>query len=373
MKLTDIIGHAEAKRTLLSAIARDRIHHAYLFTGPDGVGKRRVAYGFVARLFCESLDSQGDACGACRHCKRVFATVDWFDARMPFAAKDDAPELAPCHPDVVTLVAHGQAIKIDQVRAAMRLVHFQPVEASVRVIIIEEAHLMNDEAANALLKTLEEPPSRTRFILLSSQPSSLLVTIRSRCQRVSFGRLSDEDLKVVLRARLSEPLSETQLGEISALAGGSVKSALALIDDPLLREWRPYAKRLVELALKPPKGVPVPVHELAAKLGELGTGAARDALFDRMALLLRDVLMLRVGAPSGVLFHEDLRESLVQWALRLNPEAIMQRLRLVEETHALAKTYNIQTRFSFERLLLALVEPAGSEGARPQLKSRVVL
>jgi DNA polymerase-3 subunit delta' len=375
MRFPDIVGHEEQKQTLANAIERDRVHHAYLFTGPDGIGKRRVAYAFIARMMCRSREANGEACGVCRQCKRIFETPAWYDTKGVFTSKDDAPELAPRHPDVLTLVAHGNFIKISQVREALRVIPFQPVEGELRVVVIDEAHAMNDEAANALLKTLEEPPSRTRFIVLSSQPSNLLVTIRSRCQRVSFSRLSEGDLRTVLTRSAVDP---TLFDEILPLAGGSAKLAIGLANDPVVKLWGPLAERIIAVATAEVRAPSLaPIHELAAALAEVNE---RDALFDRLGFLLRDLLLLRSGAAGDgtglggqTLFHAHLREGLTSWATALNIEGILHRLELVEDTRVLTRTFNLQARLAFERLLLAMLAPAGQERSRPLLDRRDVL
>lgn len=371
MRFRDIIGHTTQKEALAQTIERDRVHHAYLFTGPDGIGKRRVAYAFIARMLCTNPDPSGDSCGQCRHCKRIAETPLWYSERSPFGTKDDAPELSPRHPDVLTLVAHGQFIKIAQVREALRVIPFQPVEGAYRVVVIDEAHLMNDEAANALLKTLEEPPSKTRFIVISSQPENLLVTIRSRCQRVAFARLNTEELREVLvRQGVETDLHE----ELVRLAGGSAKVAIGLAKDPVVKLWGPLAERLTQVATATASGprTLAPVHELAAVLAEISD---RDAIFDRLAQLLRDLLLLRTGASQGgaALFHGALYERLQVWARQLNIESIAHRLELVEDTRLLTKTFNLQARLAYERLLLAMMAPPGDERSRPLLDRRDVL
>lgn len=187
MRLSEIIGHDGPRTMLLQAVARDAVHHAYLFEGPDGVGKRQVAYGFAALMGCTARAPGEDACGACRHCRRILAMA--------------ADPAASPHPDVLSVAPDGKQIKVAQIRELLKIVPFPPIEAAYRVVIIEPADLLGDEAANALLKTLEEPPSRTRFILITNRPPALLTTIRSRCQRVRFGRLRDEELRQVLVQR----------------------------------------------------------------------------------------------------------------------------------------------------------------------------
>ncbi|MBL8786631.1 MAG: DNA polymerase III subunit delta' [Deltaproteobacteria bacterium] len=371
-RFAEIVGHAPQKALLAQAEARERAHHAYLFTGADGIGKRRVAYAFIARLLCKqpiALSPGADpslgfeACGACRNCIRVFETPTWYDDRAPFPAKEDAPELAPRHPDVMTLLPHGQYIKISQVREVLRIVPFQPVEAPVRVVVIDDAHLMNDEAANALLKTLEEPPARTRFILLTSLPSSLLVTIRSRCQKVAFARLSDAELMTMLTQLNADPAA---IARAIPLAQGSARAAIELLDDPLGAIWEPLARELLTVRDQPS------VHALAASLAEI---PQLDAVFDRVARLLRDALLIRTGASAAAhgLFHRSLVDALTTWAQSQSSESILHRLELVEDTRQLTRTFNMQARLAFERLLLEISAPVGAEGARPMLARRDIL
>ena len=151
---------------LRAAIARGRVHHAYLFTGAPGSGKRATALAFASALDC--LTAPGEGCSECDACSRIAAGI---------------------HPDVVTLEREGaaQIVPIESVRnQVIARIGLPPHEADVRVFIVEEATAMAPPAANALLKTLEEPPARTLFVLCTTAPEQLLPTIRSRCQRVRF-------------------------------------------------------------------------------------------------------------------------------------------------------------------------------------------
>lgn len=358
MRMSEILGHAAAKATLKSALGRDRVHHAYLFAGPEGVGKRHLAYAFIARVLCTS-PVDDDACGSCRHCRRVLEVAAWYDERGPFEAKDDAPELTPRHPDVLTLVTHGKQIKIDQVRAVLRIVPFRPVEAPCRFVVIDEAHDVNDAAANALLKTLEEPPAMTRFILISSRPANLLATIRSRCQRLGFGRLADGDIAAIIARRGGAG----DVAQVTALAEGSARLAIELTEDPLIEAWAPLARRLLAVT-EPPA-----IHGLARALADL---PRRDAVFNRVARLMRDALLLRVGAGAP-LFHEELRSELDAWAVAHPAESILHRLDLIEDTRINTATFNLRPQLAFERLLLAICAPAGAELSRPLYVRRDVM
>ena len=165
-RLSDVLGQDRVIARLRAAIARGRVHHAYLFTGAPGSGKRATALAFASALNC--LVAPGEGCDDCEACSRIAAGI---------------------HPDVVTLEREGaaQIVPIESVRAnVIARVGLPPHEARMRIFLIDEATALQGAAANALLKTLEEPPARTMFVLASAAPEQLLPTIRSRCQRVHF-------------------------------------------------------------------------------------------------------------------------------------------------------------------------------------------
>jgi DNA polymerase-3 subunit delta' len=160
------IGQDRVTDLLRRAIERDRVPNAYLFSGPPGAPLLDTATALACALNCQR--GRGEACGECEQCSKI---VQGF------------------HPDVVTLVREGAAniVPIESVRnQVIARIGLPPHEAQTRVFIVEEATAMAPPAANALLKTLEEPPARTLFVLCTTAPEQLLPTIRSRCQRVRF-------------------------------------------------------------------------------------------------------------------------------------------------------------------------------------------
>jgi DNA polymerase III subunit delta' len=186
-----LAGQDRVVALLRRAIERDRVPHAYLFSGPPGAPLVDAALALAAALNCQR--SPGDPCGECDACSKIVAGI---------------------HPDVVTLVREGaaQIVPIESVRAqVIGRIGLPPHEAAVRVFVVEEATAMAPPAANALLKTLEEPPARTLFVLCTTAPEQLLPTIRSRCQRVRFGGgtpVGDADPARAERiARLGEELA----------------------------------------------------------------------------------------------------------------------------------------------------------------------
>jgi len=198
IRFADIRGHERAREFLRTALAHDRLPHALLFAGADGIGKRSLALAFVAWLQCEQGGE--DACGACASCCQIAAAS---------------------HPDVqlVSVAPGKKEIGIDRVRDLKRFMQLQPMRDKAKVVIIDEAHLLTISAQNALLKVLEEPPPRSFLLLVSSNPEALLATVRSRCQRLQFAPLPTETVAEILTA--TSDIDAAGSRELALLAEGS--------------------------------------------------------------------------------------------------------------------------------------------------------
>jgi DNA polymerase-3 subunit delta' len=269
----DVFGHDRPKARLSLALGGDRLHHAWLFTGRPGIGKARVALRMAQALCCERGQiGRGPealaACGQCRHCRRM-----------------DAGQ----HPDLLSVAPDGKQIKIEQVRDLTKRLTYSPFEGQWRVIIIHDAHLFGVEAANALLKTLEEPPARNLFILLTDQPQRLLPTTLSRCMTLRFGAFDITEVRRWLeaqghpaeRATLAAALAEGSLGRAARLAG---EGQLESIQETLHALQRICQRRDLSTAMT-----------LATKLA-----ADRDALPDLLLLTqtyLRDLMLCAASQP----------------------------------------------------------------------------
>ncbi|MDX9872471.1 MAG: DNA polymerase III subunit delta' [Clostridia bacterium] len=200
MAFTEIIGQEKAVGLLQKALATGRIAHSYIFCGPSGVGKNRTAQVFARSLNCTD-PRDGAACGICSACQKA---------------------LAGNHPDILCIVPDGTAIKIGQIREVQEKASFKHYEGAYKVIILDEADKLTAEAANSLLKILEEPPVQTVFILLAEELSRLPVTVASRCQVIPFKLLEKDALERILT---SQGISvDFPLG----LAGGSAGKAAVL-------------------------------------------------------------------------------------------------------------------------------------------------
>jgi DNA polymerase-3 subunit delta' len=216
-----IVGHRRLTTLLSQAVARDTLPPTLLFAGPTGVGKFVVAEALASALNClapaRDRDSFAvDACGSCRACDRIARAV---------------------HVDVLHLGPDERAsIKIDVVRDMLERTSFRPFEGRRRVVIIRDADTLEVASQNALLKSLEEPPNSTVFVLTTAVPGALLPTVRSRCMRLAFGRLTEREVAAVLMR--VHGLSEREALDVAALSDGRVGEALALqsTDVAALRE-----------------------------------------------------------------------------------------------------------------------------------------
>jgi DNA polymerase III subunit delta' len=266
MAFASIRGHERLRGLLARAVAHGRLPPALLFSGPSGVGKKTLALAVGRALLCDHDD--GDACDACPTCARAARGL---------------------HPDAILVEPDGLSIKIEQVRDAVREIAGRPFEGRARAIVFDEAHLLTEQAQNALLKSLEEPPLTSHVFLVTASPQALLPTIRSRCQMLRFSPLPQARLEAHLRERSGLSADEARLR--AALSGGSLGAALAFESEA----WRDLRVELLELLETLGAGGALGRMHAAERLAEMD-----DPVLALTALrsLLRDVAALRAGSPA---------------------------------------------------------------------------
>jgi len=205
-----VVGHERALKVLARALASGRVAHSYLFWGPDGIGKERTAMAMAAVLLCKDPGAlqAGRPCGHCASCAKT-------------AHADDPTS----HPDMHLLAPGEKKISVEDVRTLQQALSFQAYEKGRRIAIIRDAFRMSREAANALLKTVEEPPPETHLFILAPHRARLLPTLVSRCQAIRFDPLPEAEVEKVLVANGVEAGTARNL---AALSGGSPGAALAL-------------------------------------------------------------------------------------------------------------------------------------------------
>ncbi len=266
--MNGIEGHERIIATLSRSVREGCTAHAYLFAGIEGIGKARIALAFAAMLNCPSpSDDESHTCPVCR---RV---------------------LVGAHPDVLVEKPDKGRIRIDRIRELQQFFAYAPIEGRCRVALIDDAHLMNPAAQNALLKTLEEPPPLRVILLVSSNASVLLPTVLSRCRRIRFGPLPRD----VIAAHLQQEkgVDAERAWVVAGMAGGSLARALDMDSTRFLDLRDKLAIAIAEPGKLGLKGL----LELSAHIaaGEDTAGPATDMA----ASVVRDLLVEKVASGSG--------------------------------------------------------------------------
>jgi DNA polymerase-3 subunit delta' len=328
----DILGHERNIAFLRRAVAGRRVAHAYLFYGPAGVGKATVARMLAAMLLCPQ-GRAGKPCGACEDCHMI--------ARGQ-------------HPDWYHVVPAGATIKIEQVRHLQQILLRRPWRGRYRVCVMAHAEAMSTEAANCLLKTLEEPPAATVFILTSDRWHDLPPTVVSRCQRLRFDALPVEAVASWLVER--HGIDEQRAGLVAHLACGSPGRALELAGNPDLEEMR---SRVVDTLRELPAMSVWALLRRAAELAEGGREAA-DFCIGLLLWWYRDLAVWRLTRQETYLRNRDCAEQLQAQAL--DTAGLMACIAAVTEARRQLRAF-ASPRLVMEVLLLRLAEVMATDGA----------
>jgi DNA polymerase-3 subunit delta' len=321
-----VAAQDQAVRVLQQALDRDRVAHAYLFEGPSGVGKQGVAVALACALLCRTARS-GARC-SCSICERIRAEK---------------------HPDVRIFRPREEGdrnLQVEFIRTELLpFTKFAPFEGEAACVIFPEADVSfpvhHAEAANALLKTLEEPRQRITFLLLSERPDRLLPTIRSRCQRVRFRPLPAAILNDILsRAEVPDAVRAPAI----ALSQGSADRALALAADGMV-------ERLVELVLRVDKAIaaarPGDLLDLAK---ELADSDQLDLLLSTLSLFYRDVAQLALAVADTDLSFPAQRVTLDARAAQISAVEAAERVAAIAATQE-AIERNANTEIALDSLL----------------------
>ena len=334
MNWEDVAGQAAAVNVLRGTLATGRVAHAYLFTGPRGVGKTTAALVFAAGLLCASPEVHHRPCGRCDACRDMAA------AR---------------HPDLHRVEPDGESIRIEQVRHLQRQAALRPAAGPRQLFLIEPADALGEAAQNALLKVLEEPPGSTVFVLIAHQTTPLLPTVVSRCVPVRFGRLPRDVAAAILRERFQYGQA-AELG--AALGDGSIWQATRWTPDAL-QERRAKAVALWDALAA--GGPPAAVEQAQA------WHERRDELLETLELLqlwLRDLLVCRQAAGAAGLglglVNVDQTDELTQRAQRTPEGAVLRALEAILAFRRQVQQ-NVNLRTAADVLFLDLAAALGAQ------------
>ena len=339
MRFAELIDQRRARALLQGALRSGRVSHAYLFVGPFGVGRLATARAFAQALLC--AEGGEDACGRCAACRKIAAGA---------------------HPDLRVIAPGGRteygaerrAVGIDQIRELKREAAYGPYEGPRKIFIIEDAEALRAEAANSLLKIVEEPPSGVVMILITESTDALLPTLVSRSQPIRFSFVPAREIADALAARCGVPADRARF--LAALAGGRVGAALAAAasgDEPFDR--RREVLGTLDAVLRGDAVARLDAAEAVAR--------QRDDIerwLDIALLWVRDVVVWQVTRDEAQLANLDSRGEVEAWAGWAAPEGLRRAVAAIEAAKA-DLLLNVNPRLVLETLfaLLDLGTPAG--------------
>lgn len=327
MPFADIIGHDGPKRKIRTALGQQTIGHAYLFSGDEGIGKRLTAVRFAQALSCETppASSQPDSCGECRACRQV-ATGTYPDALMV------QPEREKANPQ----------IKIDQVREIERHMIYRPLFSSHKICIIDDADRLTTNAANAFLKTLEDPPEHSVFILVTSQPFRLLATVRSRCLTLKFSSATSMQFEGALALKRAVASDDAKF--LAQISGNRIGVAFEM-DTAHLRSQHDHFFQLCE------DQTPANPTTILQRAEDLSKTKRFPDVIEWLTHGLRDLLLVSINAERDLLLHQKNVETLHHVAESVDPAHVVElaeRLQTLEQ----APRQNLNLQLALENFLL---------------------
>mgnify|MGYP001279889514 CR=1 FL=1 len=329
MPFTDIVGHEKPIAFLKTVLRNGQLGHAYLFYGADGIGKRQVAIRLAQTLLCEhNIDgAETDSCGACRGCLQVEART-----HPDYLLVEPDPEQATLQ------------IKIEQIRELESQVVYRPLIAPSKVFVIDEADRLTIGAANALLKTIEEPPTHALFLLVTGRIDALPATIRSRCQRLRFAAPSQEQVQRTLTARLGWSAADAQF--VTMLTESRIGRAMKVDPASLRTQQEEFCTLAAAKALQSPASV-LTIAETLHRADR-----ATDAL-TWLARWVRDLILIRTGAEAALLVNQDRRTALEQGWRSDQLDPLLELYTTIDQMER-ASTRNLNLQLALESILLRL-------------------
>jgi len=335
MSFADVIGHDHPKKLLQAAISSNRLAHAYLFHGENRIGKRLLAVRVAQALLCDVVSNPADGCGACRSCVQIESRTH--------------PDFNVIHPDPEQTTLQ---IKIEQIRDLEQQIIYRPLIGDRKICVIDDADRMTIGAANALLKTLEEPPDHSLFLLVSSRAFALPATIRSRCQTLRFAAPAQTQIEAALILRRNLPPADARF--LAILSEGRIGEALDSDVDAMKSRQHEYSTLLAPSALR----------SISNLLNTAETLAKTDRAGEALAWLqrwLRDILTVAVGGTIDHVLDLDRQETFATLMETVHVDALIDLLQEIDTLQG-QSTRNLNLHIALENVFIRLRDLFSSSG-----------
>ncbi len=336
-----MLGNQRVLANLQEALRMDSVGHAYIFEGPDGIGKRETALSFSSMLMCqetnayeehvsagnltqENLSRRPAACGKCKSCQ-LFAEGS--------------------NPDFQEIYSKDKSISVDDVRNILKGLVIKPLYSRYKVIIINDADNMTVQAQNALLKSLEEPPPYVIFVLTVQSGAAMAPTIRSRCQRVLFNKLGGGEILKILEEKYGGRKSEWDF--IISYSDGIIGTAMELIESPQYLDIREEVFEAVRRLASPDEADVFKIYEIFEKHDD-----KTEFILRIMLLIFRDILIYNQTADTGILINSDKKDMIMEYA-NLNLSGLLKCINAVWSANR-GLGYNANFQLAIEVMLMKI-------------------
>lgn len=299
-----IIGHEQMKEHLKTAIRTETVSHAYIFSGEEGMGKKTLAWAFAKGIQCENREQDGDGCGHCKSCLQA-------------ESKN--------HPDIIYVTHEKASLGVDDVRNQLNNdVLIKPYSSSRKIYIIEDGEKMTEQAQNALLKTLENPPSYAVIILLTNNINAFLPTILSRCVILKLNPVGEEDIKTFLMQVYKTPDYQAELSAV--FAQGNIGRAISYASSENFAAMKDKVLHLLRYIDQ------MELYELIDGLKDLsGQKENIDEYLDLITLWYRDILMFKVTKDINLLLYKGEYSEIQRQASKRSYEGLEEVIKAVEK------------------------------------------
>ncbi len=322
MSFKKVLGQERQIQILKNAIHNKRVPHAYLFVGIEGIGKKLTALAMAKALNCNNY--QLDSCGQCHSCEKIDLNN---------------------HLDVNILEPDGDVIKIDQIRGLKEELHYKSFEGGKKVYIINNAEKINLQAANALLKVLEEPSKNSVLILIAANDCQLLPTIISRCQKLKFQPMPSDLIAKIIEEKMGKGKEFCRLAAL--LSEGSLGKAFSMDEDQVFRQRKGLIRNINHLFLNNLSAVLKAAEEMAADKNGL------ERILDFLKIWFRDLLVFKITKQSNTLVNFDLMSDIKSIATILSLDALLNNLKVINEVQIALKKHS-NPRLTLEAALFKM-------------------